>query len=163
MSYIISEKQKFILSISFNHLHLSRAAIVVGLVFFVILVMAGFVQTQALKIIMGINGTAEDIDLKSWSIDIPFETLFKFMDEDYLYHNDYRYSRRRKKDSIEFSFLTGDRRRILICIMQDENDKSKSVLASCAYGRGYYSLYRLDSASKKRDRVVKDLQNDFRE
>lgn len=127
-----------------------------------ILFMIGVFQTQAVKFLLGLNGTADDIDLKVWPVDVPFPSIAKMIDDEFLEHYDFKVVKR-SNNLILLRYLSLDRRRVRVGFAPSPDNPSKSILSASGYGQGYYAIYRLDSASNLRDRIVKDFQNLLRE
>ncbi|MDV3292946.1 MAG: hypothetical protein LYZ70_01590 [Nitrososphaerales archaeon] len=125
-------------------------------------IVIGLAQTQAVKLLLGLNGTADDIDLDAWPVDTPFSAISNMIDGDFLNHYGFRLKKRNEK-LILLRYLTYDKHKIVVGFTPDPDDPSKSILAASGYIQGYYSINRLDTAKEKRNRVVKDLQNRLRE
>jgi hypothetical protein len=146
----------------FNVTNYIPAAASVSLYVGGLFVMIGLVQTVTVKFLLGLNGTATDIDLRAWTLEVPFPLISKLIDRDFLEHYDFRVKKRNER-MVVLRYLSNDRRKVRLAFTPDPADPSKSILAASGYGQGYYAIYRLDSASELRDRIVKDFQNWLRE
>lgn len=129
----------------------------VGLSLGALLLFVGFFQDQVVRFLLGLNGTADDIDLKAWPVEVPFSEISDTLDSEFLHHYGLRLKKRDEKVLL-LRLRTRDKRKVVLGFAPDPSDAFKSILAACGYGQGSYSIYRLDTASEMRDRAVKDLQ-----
>lgn len=129
---------------------------------YMLLGLTGFAQTEIVRRIVGLNGTEEDLDRKTFSINASFDIVAPIISRDsFLNLADFRITKRTR----EFLILQSKLRtfeKLVFALIPDPTDQHKCILATVAYELRYYHIAKTEDASEMRNMVVSHLKEKLR-
>ncbi len=131
-----------------------------------ILVYAGFMQTQIVKWVIGLNGTEDDIERATYLINSDYNTVAEIL-KDEAFSNLARF--RVAKEAKDLLVLEGSARirnkvqKFVVALGTDFTNKGNSLLTTASYEAHYYTIAQSRTATERRKAIVRYLEGSLRE
>lgn len=126
------------------------------------MILAGVAQTEFVKRAIGMNGTIEDLDRKSYLINMTFTKVASVIKQETLLNlGEFKIM----KDSTDMIVLKSKLRTFekMIMVISKFGDKSeKTLLATISYESRYYSIFKTPNASKLMGSIYGELKSDLK-
>lgn len=126
-------------------------AILIGsfsILYFMVFFVIGLIQWLFVRLLVGLNGTETDLDIKTFSLDVDFKTVSKALKQSDLQSVGNLGRRQETADLLLLSNLprgVGDK--LVLCAYSDPDDSTKTLVSTAAFTANNFSIRQTISAS----------------
>lgn len=129
-----------------------------------ILGITGFIQTEIIKKVVGLNGNENELDIQTYEINAKFHEIENLLKEK-SYRNlvDFHIDRKSNGILVLESRLRPITEKIIFVLSTNDQENSKSIMATVAYDFKYHSIKKSENASRRRNSLISELKQNLKD
>lgn len=130
-------------------------------IFSYLLGVLGFVQALIVRWFIGLNGTSDSVDKKTYPFDIDFDDLSKFLLEK-SFLDSWDLLKRKKGENVVIRSPYLVPLQIRLALSRDNKNSNRSIIATVAYEKKFYSILTSDTATAMRNDMIRRIEDNFK-
>lgn len=126
---------------------------------FLLLALVGFFQTEIVKLIVGLNGTENELNRRAYKINADFEIVKELIQQKSFLHLANFHVKESDNFLIFESRLRPFRDKVILVLGHYKQDEFKTSLATISYEYRYHSIEKSDNAIRRTNSIICELRN----